>query len=67
MTLCRERTAVQQLMEVAKDTKSGGPAEGAHVHVVHLSDAEETLSLIKVYFASTFVVLTMYQATNDHL
>jgi len=42
-----ERTAVQQLMEVAKDTKSGGPAEGAHVHVVHLSDAEETLLLIK--------------------
>lgn len=52
MTLCRERTAVQQLMEVAKDTKSGGPAEGAHVHVVHLSDAEETLSLIKVYLLS---------------
>jgi allantoinase len=52
MTLCRERTAVQQLMEVAKDTKSGGPAEGAHVHVVHLSDAEETLLLIKVYLLS---------------
>jgi len=39
---------VQQLMEVAKDTRPGGPAQGAHIHVVHLSDAEDSLSLIKV-------------------
>jgi len=39
---------VRQLMEVAKDTKSGGIAEGAHVHVVHLSDAEDSLSHIMV-------------------
>jgi len=45
---CRERTAVQQLTEVAKDTAVGGPAEGAHIHVVHLSDPEESLDLIKV-------------------
>ncbi|CAK9872545.1 unnamed protein product [Sphagnum jensenii] len=42
-----ERTAVQQLTEVAKDTAVGGPAEGAHIHVVHLSDPEESLHLIK--------------------
>jgi allantoinase len=42
-----EREAVRQLMEVAKDTKPGGVAEGAHVHVVHLSDAEDSLSHIK--------------------
>jgi allantoinase len=42
-----EREAVRQLMEVAKDTKPGAIAEGAHVHVVHLSDGEDTLSLIK--------------------
>lgn len=42
-----EREAVRQLMEVAKDTKPGGIAEGAHVHVVHLTDGEDTLSLIK--------------------
>jgi len=45
---CRERAAVKQLMEVAKDTRPGGPAQGAHIHVVHLSDAEDSLSLIKV-------------------
>ncbi len=45
---CRERTAVQQLTEVAKDTAVGGPGEGAHIHVVHLSDPEESLHLIKV-------------------
>ena len=39
---------MRQLMEVAKDTQHGAIAEGAHVHVVHLSDGEETLSLIKV-------------------
>ncbi|KAG0613441.1 hypothetical protein M758_6G102600 [Ceratodon purpureus] len=42
-----ERVAVKQLMEVAKDTKLGGPAYGAHIHVVHLSDPEDSLSLIK--------------------
>lgn len=45
---CRETEAVRQLMEVAKDTRSGGVADGAHVHVVHLSDATNTLSIIKV-------------------
>ncbi|XP_024397516.1 allantoinase isoform X2 [Physcomitrium patens] len=42
-----ETEAVRQLMEVAKDTRSGGVADGAHVHVVHLSDATNTLSIIK--------------------
>lgn len=35
-------------MEVAKDTKPGGVAEGAHVHVVHLTDAEDSLDHVKV-------------------
>lgn len=35
-------------MEVAKDTKKGAIAEGAHVHVVHLSDAHNSLHQIKV-------------------
>lgn len=43
-------------MEVAKDTQSGGPAEGAHVHVVHLSDADQTLSLIKVGTAPVHIM-----------
>ncbi|KAG0593746.1 hypothetical protein M758_UG015600 [Ceratodon purpureus] len=34
-------------MVVAKDTKPGAIVEGAHVHVVHLSDGEDNLSLIK--------------------
>jgi allantoinase len=42
-----ERAAVEQLVEVAKDTKPGGPAHGAHIHIVHLSDAEDSLAMIK--------------------
>jgi allantoinase len=42
-----EREGVRQLMEVAKDTKPGGVAEGAHVHVVHLTDAEDSLDHVK--------------------
>lgn len=44
-------------MEVAKDTKPGGVAEGAHVHVVHLSDAEDSLSHIKVRVTVIFKLL----------
>jgi hypothetical protein len=32
-----------------KETEIGGHAEGAHIHVVHLSDATTSLDLIKVY------------------
>jgi allantoinase len=44
----RETEAVRQLVELAKDTAPGGAAEGAHIHLVHLSDARDTLSLVKV-------------------
>ena len=53
---CREREAVRQLMEVAKDTQPGGPGYGAHVHVVHLSDGEDTLSMIKVHVAPILIL-----------
>lgn len=33
---------------VTKNTRPGGPAEGAHIHVAHLSDSGSTLELIKV-------------------
>ncbi|CAM6107609.1 unnamed protein product [Calypogeia fissa] len=42
-----EAEAVRQLVEVAEDTAPRGPAEGAHIHLVHLSDAGKTLSLVK--------------------
>lgn len=42
-----EEAAVRELLTVTKDTRSGGPAEGAHLHVVHLSDASSSLDLIK--------------------
>ncbi|KAL2612262.1 hypothetical protein R1flu_023954 [Riccia fluitans] len=42
-----EQEAVRQLMEVAKDTARGGPAEGARIHVVHVSDAGGALQYIK--------------------
>eukprot|EP00249_Psilotum_nudum_P002703 c15825_g1_i1 orf=317-1837(+) len=42
-----ERAAVQELVNIAHDTVSGGSAEGAHIHVVHLSDADGSLHLIK--------------------
>ncbi|KAL7593694.1 allantoinase [Lactuca sativa] len=42
-----EETAIRELLTVAKDTRIGGPAEGAHVHIVHLSDSRSSLELIK--------------------
>jgi allantoinase len=42
-----EEAAIRELLAVAKDTRIGGPAEGAHVHIVHLSDASSSLDLIK--------------------
>ncbi|GAB4831200.1 hypothetical protein Ancab_005209 [Ancistrocladus abbreviatus] len=41
-----EEAAIKELLTVTKDTKIGGPAEGAHLHVVHLSDAGSSLDLI---------------------
>lgn len=46
--LSREEAAIRELLSVSKDTRIGGPAEGAHVHIVHLSDSKSSLELIKV-------------------
>ena len=35
---------------LTKDTRSGGLAEGAHLHIVHLSDSSSSLELIKVLY-----------------
>lgn len=45
----REEAAIRELLTVTKDTRIGGCAEGAHLHIVHLSDASSSLDLIKVY------------------
>ncbi|XP_051125879.1 allantoinase isoform X2 [Andrographis paniculata] len=42
-----EEAAVKELVELAKDTRPGGSADGAHLHVVHLVDARSSLQLIK--------------------
>ncbi|CAK7350610.1 unnamed protein product [Dovyalis caffra] len=42
-----EEAAIRELLTVSKDTRIGGPAEGAHLHVVHLSDAGSSLQLLK--------------------
>ncbi|KAE9599285.1 hypothetical protein Lal_00043947 [Lupinus albus] len=42
-----EQGAIEELVGVTKDTIIGGPLEGAHVHIVHLSDSSASLDLIK--------------------
>ncbi|KAJ7946971.1 allantoinase [Quillaja saponaria] len=42
-----EEAAIRELLKVTKDTRVGGPAQGAHLHVVHLSDSSSSLDLIK--------------------
>ncbi|XP_030543600.1 allantoinase isoform X3 [Rhodamnia argentea] len=42
-----EEAAIRELLTVTKDTRIGGSAEGAHLHIVHLSDASSSLDLIK--------------------
>ncbi|XP_040865842.1 allantoinase isoform X3 [Glycine max] len=42
-----EEAAIKELVGVTKDTRKGGPLEGAHVHIVHLSDSSASLDLIK--------------------
>ncbi|KAH9796950.1 Allantoinase [Citrus sinensis] len=41
-----EEAAIRELLTVAKDTRTDGPAEGAHLHIVHLSDASSSLDLL---------------------
>ncbi|KAL9321222.1 hypothetical protein ACSQ67_013061 [Phaseolus vulgaris] len=42
-----EEAAIKELVGVTKDTRIGGPLEGAHVHIAHLSDSSASLDLIK--------------------
>ncbi|XP_010431984.1 PREDICTED: allantoinase [Camelina sativa] len=42
-----EEGAIRNLLSVTENTRIGGSAEGAHVHIVHLSDASSSLDLIK--------------------
>ncbi|XP_057949263.1 allantoinase isoform X2 [Malania oleifera] len=42
-----EEAAIRELLTVTSDTRPGGPAEGAHLHIVHLADASSSLDLIK--------------------
>ncbi|XP_037492442.1 allantoinase isoform X2 [Jatropha curcas] len=43
-----EEAAIRDLVTLSKDTRIGGPAEGAHLHIVHLSDSGSSLQLIKL-------------------
>ncbi|XP_021726435.1 allantoinase-like isoform X1 [Chenopodium quinoa] len=42
-----EEAAIRDLLTVSENTRVGGPAEGAHLHIVHLSDAQSSLNLLK--------------------
>ncbi|VAH39002.1 unnamed protein product [Triticum turgidum subsp. durum] len=42
-----EESAVRDLNRAMKDTEVGGRSEGAHLHIVHLSDSKTTLDLLK--------------------
>ncbi|KAH9329891.1 hypothetical protein KI387_001999, partial [Taxus chinensis] len=44
---CWEEEAVKEITRVAKDTLLDGPMDGAHIHIVHLSDSSASLDLIK--------------------
>ena len=50
----REEAAIRNLLTVSENTKAGGPAEGAHLHIVHLSDARSSLDLLKVCFVKSW-------------
>lgn len=50
---------------MTKDTRAGGHLEGAHLHIVHLSDSGDSLDLIKVrFFAFGLVKLHAYGVTG---
>ncbi|KAJ0974392.1 hypothetical protein J5N97_016357 [Dioscorea zingiberensis] len=42
-----EEAAIRDLQSAMQETRVGGRAEGAHLHIVHLSDARASLELIK--------------------
>lgn len=47
--ISREEAAIKDLQRAMKDTEIGGRSEGAHIHIVHLSDAKTSLGLLKVW------------------
>lgn len=53
----REEAAITELQEAMQETRVGGLAEGAHVHIVHLSDSRSSLDLIKVHYQHMFFQL----------
>jgi len=53
----REEAAIKELVSATKDTRAGGPLEGAHVHIAHLSDSSASLDLIKVLCVSNGVLV----------
>ncbi|KAK7349718.1 hypothetical protein VNO77_07321 [Canavalia gladiata] len=53
-----EKATITELFGVTKDTRMGGPLEGAHVHIVHLSDSRASLDLIKIVM--TVILLYIY-------
>ncbi|XP_059435708.1 allantoinase-like isoform X1 [Corylus avellana] len=42
-----EEAAIRELVTLTKETRTGGLAEGAQLHIVHLSDSSSSLDLIK--------------------
>ncbi|OEL16853.1 putative allantoinase [Dichanthelium oligosanthes] len=42
-----EESAIRDLQRAMKDTEVGGRSEGAQIHIVHLSDAQTSLELMK--------------------
>ncbi|KAJ4790915.1 Allantoinase [Rhynchospora pubera] len=42
-----EEAAIRELKDASEETRVGGNAEGAHLHIVHLADSRTSLDLIK--------------------
>ncbi|KAL6844340.1 hypothetical protein ACP4OV_026013 [Aristida adscensionis] len=42
-----EEAAIRDLQRAMEDTGAGGRSEGAHIHIVHLADAQTSLELMK--------------------
>lgn len=53
--LTREEAAIRELLTVSEDTRPRRSAEGAHLHIVHLSDASSSLDLIMVLYFFCFM------------
>ncbi|KAE9452575.1 hypothetical protein C3L33_15514, partial [Rhododendron williamsianum] len=62
-----EEAAIRELLTVTNGTRTGGPAEGAHLHIVHLSDARSSLELIKFVLPVTWTYGRKYGITLEQL